>query len=89
MTFYYIFKITHGLLSQRSFLRDSYGEPDACSDPCKTLQMKLFVKTVNRRKAVTVFAKRAISDVWCGSEHISEILLKKVLVTREKFVQYV
>ena len=38
------------------------------SEPCQTSKMELFLKIINGRKPLTIFAKSSILDVWLGSE---------------------
>ena len=46
--------------------------PGTYSQPSQTSNMELFVKTVNCRKQLTIFAKSSLLDVLLGCEYDSE-----------------
>ena len=50
-----------------------YLETDMYSKPCQASKMERFAKTVSSFQPLTIFTKRFISDVWQGSEYVSDI----------------
>ena len=50
-----------------------YLDTDMYSKPCQTSKMEQFAKAVNSFQPLTIFTKRSISDVWQGSEYVSDI----------------
>ena len=48
---------------KKNIENSSKVRPEAYSEPCQTSKMKLFVKIVNGRKSLTLFAKSPILDV--------------------------
>ena len=45
---------------------------EAYSEPCQIFKMDHFVKIVNDKKALAIFAKHSILDVWQDSEYASD-----------------
>ena len=50
-----------------------YLDTDMYSKLCQTSKMERFAKTVSSFQPLTIFTKRSISDVWQGSEYVSDI----------------
>ena len=50
--------------------------------------MKLFAKTVKKKKPFAVFVKTSIFDVWQGSEYVSELASKVTDVSFLKQFEY-
>ena len=44
---------------------------EAYSEPCQTSKMQCFAKIVIAEKALTIFPKNSILDIWQGSEYAS------------------
>ena len=57
----------------------------AYSELCQIYTMKLFAKTVNGYKPLTIFAESSILDVWQGSEYASDPSLLLLHITLAYF----
>ena len=50
---------------------------EAHSEPNQTSNMDLFAKIVFGWKALTIFAKNSIQDIWLGSEYAPDLVLPR------------